>query len=357
MSEQQVATAPEPVIVARERALGHITLNRPKSINALTLEMVRMIDAALDRFEHDDAVKVVLLDGAGERGFCAGGDIIVLYDAARTGELTAAQDFWREEYELNARIANYRKPLVAIMDGIVMGGGVGLAGHARHRVATERLGIAMPEVGIGFAPDVGGTYLLSRAPGQLGTYLGLLGSRIGAGDALLCGLADTVVYSSALAALAERLQAGDVAGALAAVQAPADLPDGKLAGARGWIDTAFAADSAGEILARLYARPEPAAQEAAETITQKSPTSVAVTLRALRSARQLPSLEACLAQEYRTSLAFLATPDFVEGIRAAVVDKDRRPRWNPATLEQLPEHEIERFFNPLQDVKELELAA
>jgi enoyl-CoA hydratase len=345
------------VIIARQGALGHITLNRPKSINALTLEMVRMIDAALDDFAADEKVGVVLIDGAGERGFCAGGDIVVLYEAAKSGELTPAEDFWREEYELNAKIANYAKPLVAIMDGIVMGGGVGLAGHARHRVATERLGIAMPEVGIGFAPDVGGTYLLSRSAGELGTYLGLTGTRIGATDAVLCGLTDTIVDSGALPELAARLQLGDVDAALAAVAAPAELPDSELHGAGAWIDIAFAADTVAEILERLDGDQDAPAQKAATTIRQKSPTSVAVTLRALRSARELPTLEACLEQEFRTSLQFLQTPDFVEGIRAAVVDKDRAPRWNPPTIDAVTTAATDRFFTPLDDVKELELAA
>src|SRR5690349_4605424 len=195
----KTAPATEPnatdtdVLVRTAGALGRLTLNRPKAINALSLEMVRQIQVGLDRFEQDDAITVVLLDGAGDRGLCAGGDIIALRDAAQSGEHEPAHTFWAEEYVLNARIASYPKPIVAIMDGVVMGGGIGLAGHASHRLATERLISAMPEVGIGFAPDVGGTWLLSRGEGELGTHLALTGDRLGAHDAIAAGLADRIV--------------------------------------------------------------------------------------------------------------------------------------------------------------------
>jgi enoyl-CoA hydratase len=346
------------VLVRRDGALGRITLNRPAAINALTLDMVRLIDAALDGFERDAAVRCVLLDGAGERGLCAGGDIVALHDAAKAGEPALPQAFWREEYRLNARIARFPKPFVAIMDGVVMGGGVGLSAHASHRVATERLTIAMPEVGIGFAPDVGGTYLLSRAPGELGVHLALTGERVDAADAVLCGLADRIVAAADVAALAERLAVdGDADAALAAAPAPVEPPASILGDARPWIDAAYAADTVEEILDRLHERSEAAARAAARAIGEKSPTSLKVTLRALRAARALPTLEGCLDQEYRISLAFLTAPDFVEGVRAAVVDKDREPRWRPATLGDVGDGAVDRFFAPLAGVGELELAA
>lgn len=347
----------EAVLAEREGGLGHVRLNRPSTINALTLEMVLLIDAALHRFEHDERVRCVLFDGAGERGFCAGGDVVALHDAAKAGDFALPRSFWRAEYQLNARIARYPKPLVAIMDGIVMGGGVGLSAHARHRVATERLILAMPEVGIGFAPDVGGTYLLSRAPGELGTYLALTGERIGANDALLCGLVDRVVSSRAIAPLVAWLRDGDVEAALAAAPEPTDLRSGVLALARGWVNAACSANAVTGIVAQLRARPEPAAHAAARAIASKSPTSLKVTLRALRQARGLPSLEACLNQEYRTSLAFLTAADFVEGIRAALVDKDRTPRWDPPTLERVDPAIVDRFFVAPEGTGELELAA
>ncbi|MGX6447518.1 enoyl-CoA hydratase/isomerase family protein [Patulibacter sp. S7RM1-6] len=347
-------TTEAEVLVRTDGALGHLTLNRPKAINALTLDMVRAIEAALDRFEADDAVRVVLLDGAGERGLCAGGDIVALQRSAIEGTDVAAT-FWREEYALNARIARYPKPIVAVMDGVVMGGGIGLAGHASHRLATERLISAMPECGIGFAPDVGGTWLLSRGEGELGTHLALTGERLGAHDAVAAGLADRIVASAALPQLLEDLRGGDVDAAIeAAEDVEVEIPRGKLTAARRWIADAYAHDAVEEIVAALRERDEPEAAKAADELAAKAPTSLKVTLRALRSARDLPSLEAALTQEYRVSCAFLETPDFVEGIRAQVVDKDRDPRWRPATLEEVDDADLDRYFAPREDDLDLE---
>src|SRR5271168_2786672 len=192
------------LIVRREGAAGIIRLNRPKAINAMTYEMSLGIDAALDRFESDPAVAVVILEGAGERGLCAGGDIRGLYESAKAGG-DLGKMFWRQEYVMNARIAKYPKPYVAFMDGLVMGGGVGLSGHARHRVVTEKTKLAMPEVGLGFFPDVGGTWLLSRIPGEIGTYFGLTGQTMNGPDAIHAGFADAVVPSAKLPALREAL--------------------------------------------------------------------------------------------------------------------------------------------------------
>jgi enoyl-CoA hydratase len=337
------ATRTEAVLVEREGALGHITLNRPASINALTLEMTRLIDAALDRFEHDPDVDHILLDGAGERGFCAGGDIVALHEAMQAGDTTFPRTFWREEYRLDARIHRYPKPVVALMDGLVMGGGVGLAAHASHRIATERLGFAMPEVGIGFAPDVGGPFLLARAPGELGTHLALTGARIGCDDAALCGLVDATVAAAAVPQLAEALRSEAVDVAITRLPAPASRPEGTLAAAREWIDDAYTADTVEEILARLRARPEDGARGAAELIATRSPTSLKVALRSLRAARQMRSLDDCLAHELETSCAFLDAPDFAEGIRAAVIDKDHAPRWSPDRLENVSQEAVDRY--------------
>jgi enoyl-CoA hydratase len=338
-----------PVLAAVEGAMGHITLNRPKAINALTLEMVRLIDLALTRFELDPAVSVVVLDGAGERGFCAGGDIVALQESAKQGT-DDARIFWSEEYALNARIADYPKPIVAIMDGVVMGGGIGLAGHASHRLATERLVSAMPEVGIGFAPDVGGTWLLSRQDGELGTHLALTGARIGARDAIAAGLADRIVAAEAIPELLLDLRDGDVDGSiLTAEEVEVDLPAGNLVAARRWIAECYAHDTVEEIVAALKASRELPAKASAIGILAKSPTSLKVTLRALRSAAELPSLEDALRQELRVSVGFLRHPDFAEGIRAQVVDKDRKPRWNPARLEDVDAASLEPFFAPLGD--------
>jgi enoyl-CoA hydratase len=335
----------EPVLIAREGALGHITLNRPAAINALTLEMTRLIDSALDRFEDDPDVGHVLLDGAGERGFCAGGDIIALYTAMQAGDATFPRTFWQEEYRLNARIHAFPKPVVAVMDGLVMGGGVGLSAHASHRLGTERLGFAMPEVGIGFAPDVGGPYLLARAPGELGTHLALTGERIGCEDALLCGLIDRIVGVAGIEQLVARLRADDVEAAVAAAPAPEAAQAPMLPAAQPWIDAAYAADAVEEILERLHARPEEGAARAAEAIAAKSPTSLKVALRSLRQARELTTLEECLVRELPTSCAFLDGHDFMEGIRAAVVDKDRNPRWSPSTLEDVSPEAVDRYVS------------
>ncbi|MGW0845458.1 enoyl-CoA hydratase/isomerase family protein [Streptomyces sp. NPDC002787] len=342
----------EPVLLHTVGRAAHITLNRPKSLNALNHTMVRRIDEALTAWEDDPAVETVVLTGAGERGLCAGGDIRVVHDDARDGDGTVAGAFWRDEYHLNARIARYPKPYVAVMDGIVMGGGVGVSAHGSVRVVTERSMIAMPETGIGFVPDVGGTHLLAHAPGELGTLLALTGARIGAGDALLCGLADHYVPSTSLTRLLDDLADLPVREALDRHVRPA--PEGELAGRRDWIDSCFTADTAEEIVRRLLAHGDPAAKETAETLLAKSPTAVKVTLTAVRRARRLGSLERALEQEYRVSCAALTTPDLVEGIRAQVIDKDRAPRWSPPTLADVTDTDVERHFAPLGD-RELRL--
>ncbi|MFM9578967.1 enoyl-CoA hydratase/isomerase family protein [Streptomyces caniscabiei] len=339
--------AEEPVLLHTNGRAAHIVLNRPRALNALDHTMVRRIDEALTAWEDDPAVETVVVTGAGERGLCAGGDIRVVHDDARDGDGTASAAFWRDEYHLNARIAHYPKPYVAVMDGIVMGGGVGISAHGRVRIVTERSRIAMPETGIGFVPDVGGTRLLALAPGELGTLLALTGAAVGAGDALLCGLADHYVPSASLGALLDDLAALPVREAVA--RHVRQAPPGELAERRDWIDACFAAHTAEEIVRRLLAHGDPAAKETAETLLVKSPTAVKVTLTAVRRARVLGSLEEALDQEYRVSCAALATADLVEGIRAQVIDKDRRPRWTPATLSDVTDADVNRFFARLGD--------
>ena len=344
MSDVQGSARPE-VIVRREGALGHVTLNRPAAYNALTLEMVEAIDAALDAWEPDPQVAVLLVDGAGDKAFCAGGDIRALYEGARSGRHELLRAFFRAEYRLNARIARYPKPIVTVMDGMTMGGGIGLGAHASHRLVTDRSVLAMPEVKIGFAPDVGGTYLLARAPGNLGLHLALTGGRLDAADALLCGLADVAVPRGRLhdlrIALA-RCRDGDDAGAHLRALAVA-VPPGPLAAARPWIDRCYAGGTVEEILLALEAAPEPDARAAAAEIAGNAPTSLKVTLQALRDAGRL-SLEACLEMEFRVSCSITRRPDFVEGVRAAVVDKDRDPRWRPARLADVDRRDVLRHF-------------
>ncbi|MEU6733496.1 enoyl-CoA hydratase/isomerase family protein [Streptomyces physcomitrii] len=343
-----------PVRAWIEDGLGRLVLNRPRALNALTHEMVELLAAALDDWEHDPAVGAVVLSGAGERGLCAGGDIRAIHEDARTGGGQASTAFWRAEYRLNARIARYPKPYVALMDGIVMGGGVGVSAHGSVRIVTERSKVAMPETGIGFVPDVGGTYLLALAPGELGTHLALTGAALGARDALVCGLADHFVPSARLPAFLDALRGGSVAEAVRAQVGEA--PPGQLEEQREWIDHCYAADTVEEILDRLLASGAPAAGQAAATLLTKSPTALKVTLAALRRARGLGPLERVLEQEYRVSSAALSSPDLVEGIRAQVIDKDRDPRWSPATLTEVTEELVARFFAPL-GAGELALAA
>ncbi|MFJ4790320.1 enoyl-CoA hydratase/isomerase family protein [Streptomyces sp. NPDC088794] len=345
--------AEQSVLLHTDGRAAHITLNRPKSLNALDHTMVRSIDAALTVWEQDPAIETVVITGAGERGLCAGGDIRSIHEDARDRDGTASAAFWRDEYHLNARIARYPKPYVAVMDGIVMGGGVGISAHGSVRVVTERSRIAMPETGIGFVPDVGGTYLLALAPGELGTHLALTGAQIDAGDALRCGLADHYVPSASLRRLVDDLADIPVWDALDRHAGPS--PEGQLADRREWIDACYTADTVEEIVQRLLAHGDPAAKEAAETLLAKSPTALKVTLAALRRARRLGPLERVLEQEYRVSCAALAAPDLVEGIRAQVIDKDRAPRWSPATLAEVTDADVARFFTPLGE-RELALA-
>jgi enoyl-CoA hydratase len=335
------------VLVWRDGPLGRIRLDRPKALNSLTLDMVRTIAAALAAFEGDGEVAAVLVDGAGERGFCAGGDIRALHDSGKA-EGALARTFWREEYDLNDHISRYKKPYVAFMDGITMGGGVGLSAHGGHRIVTERTRLAMPETGIGFFPDVGGTWLLAHAPGELGTYLGLTGTIIGGADAILAGFADVFVQASAWEAIAAALRdlrpaAGDeqVRALIAPFETPVDPP---LAAHRALIDAAMAVDSVPEILAALAAEGSDFALATAKTIGEKSPTSLVLTLRLLRRARRSENLRACLDRELHAAGAVLNSHDFYEGVRAAVIDKDRNPRWNPASLDAVTEAALRAYL-------------
>jgi enoyl-CoA hydratase len=339
----------EPDLIARrEGAAGIIRLNRPRAINAVTLEMFRDIDKALDAFEADPAIGVIVLEGAGERGLCAGGDIRALYESSKVkGDL--GKILWREEYILNARIAKCKKPYVALMDGIVMGGGVGLSAHSRHRVVTERTKLAMPEVGLGFFPDVGGTWLLSRSPGEIGTYFGLTGQTMNGPDAIYARFADAVVPSGKLAALREALTGvpagatsdniktiidgfatGETSGPVAAMQSRID----------GW----FAHDRMQDIVGALQRDGSELAQSTLKTLNEKSPRGMVVTLKLLRLARASSSLEQCLVREYRAALEVFASDDFREGVRAAVIDKDRNPRWSPARIEEVTPEMVAPYF-------------
>jgi enoyl-CoA hydratase len=338
------------VLVRSHGALRRITLNRPKALNAITLDMAVAMTSALRSWASDPAVGAILLDGAGERGFCAGGDIRSLYDAAKKGAAMSGDSlpahFWATEYKLDVLIARYPKPVVAVMDGLVMGGGVGLSAHAPFRVVTDRSAIAMPEVQIGFFPDVGVSYLLARAPGYVGTYLALTGDRIGAADAISCNLADMHIAVDRLielpAALADCRGSHDVRTRLNAL-ATAPTPP-RLTAERQWIDRCYGGAMVEQIFALLQASSDEKARAALDAMRKASPTSLKVALRNLRSAGTFNRVEESFQQDYRIALACTAGHDFIEGIRAAIVDKDRNPRWQPDKIEWVTPDLVDRHF-------------
>ncbi|KWX68010.1 enoyl-CoA hydratase/isomerase family protein [Mycobacterium sp. NAZ190054] len=340
----------EDVLVTADHGVGRIMLNRPKAINSLTHPMVTTITRALKAWETDDAVNAVVVSGAGERGLCAGGDVVAIYHDARSGG-SGSRRFWHDEYLLNAYIGRYPKPYVAIMNGITMGGGVGISAHGSVRVVTETTKMAMPEVGIGFIPDVGGTFILSRTPGLLGVHAALTGASFSGADAIAMGFADHFVPQDRLAAFVDAIEADGVDAAVAAfAQQP---PASGLLAQRDWIDDCYAGETVADIIAALRGHDAAAdriggtaAVEAADLIASRSPVAASVTLEAVRRAAKLDTLEDVLRQEFRTSVASLRSHDLVEGIRAQLIDKDRNPKWSPASLPEVTASDIEAYFAP-----------
>ena len=345
---------PDEVLAEVRNHIGHLTLNRPAGLNAITLDMVRQLQQQLDAWATDTNVRAVVLRGAGEKAFCAGGDIRSLYDSFKSGD-TLHEDFFVEEYALDLTLHHYRKPVLALMDGFVLGGGMGLVQGADLRVVTEKSRLAMPEVAIGYFPDVGGSYFLSRIPGELGIYLGVSGVQIRAADALYCGLADWFVDSSQLPSLDEQLDhlewrdtpLKDLQGLLAknGVQTLADAPLEKL---RPAIDHFFALPDVPSIVEQLRAVTVADSHEWATTtadlLQTRSPLAMAVTLEMLRRGRQL-SLEHCFALELHLDRQWFARGDLIEGVRALLIDKDKTPRWNPPTLAALDAGHVASFFH------------
>ncbi len=338
----------DEVLFERKGSAAIIRLNRPKALNSLNLAMVHALKPALDRFAEDDGVAVVVLTGEGERGLCAGGDIRVIYQLGKVGDPAVTQ-FWREEFPINHMIAHYPKPYVALMDGIVMGGGVGVASHGAHRVVTERTHLAMPETGIGYVPDVGATWLLPKAPGEAGTWLGLTGEIVGPADAIYSGLADLCVPSARLGevvqALAELAPGVDDGVVRAVIQEFAVDPGRSLLAAEAEvIDRCFAFDSVEEILAALADEPGEFARSTREAIMRRSPTSLKLTLRLLRFGRDSSSLVECLEREFTAASEILRHHDFYEGVRAAIIDKDRDPKWSPSRLQDVREEDLDAYL-------------
>lgn len=332
------------VLFSRIGAAGLITLNRPKALNALTLNMVRLIHPQLNEWAHDPSIKLVMIEGAGEKGFCAGGDIRALHDWGKAGARDV-YDFYREEYHLNTAIKRYPKPYVALMDGITMGGGVGMSVHGSHRVATERLVFAMPETGIGLIPDVGGTYFLPRLPGCIGMYLALTGERLKAADACYAGIADVFVEGGKIEALKQALgEGGEVDAVLAAFKTDAGLAP--LEAQRAIIDRHFGGDSVADILASLQADGGDWALAMARLIESKSPTCEIVAHRQLRLGATL-SFEECMAVDFRLTSRCMQGHDFYEGVRAVIIDKDQSPKWKPASLADVSKASVDAYFDSL----------
>lgn len=343
--------------------LGIITLNRPEAMNALTQLMCESVHIQLLQWAEDDDVVQVVVRGAGDRGLCAGGDVVgihrdmLVHQPEDGGPLLpegtpayeadfAAEDFWTAEYRMNLAIAEFPKPSIALMDGLVLGGGVGISAHGSHRLVTERSRVGMPETTIGYSPDVGGTHLLSRAPDSLGMYAGLLSAHLGAADAIRAGLADVRVESSSLEELIARLaeeHVDAVLGEFAADPGPAPLEEHSW-----WIRQAFSAPGVEQILSELEALTpeEPAAGEAAETLHARSPISLKVAHRAITAAAAL-TLPGALRQEYTVAVHMLRSHDFLEGIRAQLIDKDRAPAWSLSSLDEVGEELVDRYFTPV----------
>jgi enoyl-CoA hydratase len=342
----RVTEESDEVLTRVDGGVGLITLNRPTAINSLNQPMVDALSAILTRWEADDAVRSVVLTGAGDRGLCAGGDVVAVYNSARA-DGAEARRFWRDEYLLDGQVGRFAKPYVSLMDGIVMGGGVGVSAHANTRVVTETSKIAMPEVGIGFIPDVGGAFLLSRAPGALGLHAALTGAPFSGADAIAMGFADHYVPHSGLEAFAAAIVSDGIESALAGHAI--EPPPSDLAAQRGWIDECFAGDTVEDIVAALRGHDAGPANDAANLIASRSPIAVSVALQAVRRAAKLETLEDVLIQDYRVSSASVRSHDLVEGIRAQIIDKDRNPKWSPATLAAVSAADIDAYFAPVDD--------
>lgn len=340
--------------------IGYLTLNRPAGLNAITLDMVRRMTTRLQAWAADPLVYAVVLRGSGDKAFCAGGDIRSLYDSFKGGD-TLHEDFFVEEYALDLALHQYPKPVLALMDGFVLGGGMGLVQGADLRVVTERSRLAMPEVAIGYFPDVGGSYFLPRIPGELGIYLGVTGVQIRAADALYCGLADWYLDSARLTELVQKLDSlqwhdsplKDLQGVLAQL-AVQQLPDPPLAALRPAIDHFFALPDVPSIVEQLQqvtvADSHDWGLATADLMQTRSPLAMAVTLQMLRRGRHLP-LEQCFALELHLDRQWFARGDLIEGVRALIIDKDKKPQWNPPTVHELDASHVASFFRDFAQIE------
>nr|WP_281494028.1 enoyl-CoA hydratase/isomerase family protein [Jannaschia sp. S6380] len=319
-------------------------MNRPKALNALTWEMCLAVEEALDDWRLRDDVHVVLIDGAEGRAFCAGGDIVAMYEAGREARWDYGQRFWADEYRMNAKLFHFPKPVVTFLHGFTMGGGVGVGCHGSHRIVRDDSRIAMPECGIGLVPDVGGSLLLARAPGRLGEYLGMTGARMGPGDAIHAGFADHYIPEGWDALRADLIETGDVA-AVDATARPA--PDAPLAADRSRIDTLFAGETLGDIARAVADADGPVGDAARGALGRNAPLSMACAVEILHRLGDDPTIEAALGQEARFTFRAAEHGDFVEGIRAQIIDKDRAPRWRHDGPQSVTGADVSRMLRPL----------
>lgn len=336
------------LIAQKENGIVTVTLNRPEALNALTLEMIRLLSAALTRWEKDDAIRAIIFKGAGDRAFCAGGDVKAVYAVGMQYRRGLADErsislFFAEEYRLNRQLFHYKKPLFALMDGITMGGGFGIAGPCRYRIATEKTILAMPETIIGFFPDVGSTWFLSRCPGEAGAYLALTGNSIRTGDAVWSGMATHFIPSGSIPGFIEALEE-DIEDGLKQFSAAPDRK-GEAQENRQCIDECFGHYTVEDILAALHKNKSAWAKGTAATLESRSPVSLKVSLAHLRRAKA-EDFDTIIARDFILAQHFMKGHDFYEGVRAALVDKDKLPQWVPARLSDVTEAEVDKYFHP-----------
>lgn len=330
------------VLIRIDGVAGRITLNRPKAVNALTWDMLLAIENALDAWRSDSAVQLVIIDGAGDKGFCAGGDIAEMYATGKAGDFGYGQRFWRDEYRLNRKIYKYAKPVISFLQGFTMGGGVGVGCHGKHRIVGHTSQIAMPEVTIGLVPDVGGSMILAKAPGHMGEYLGLTGTRMDAADAIYAGFADVFVPEKAWDVLKTRLsETGDVT---LIANAVGELPASKLVKIQPEIDATFGAT---DIFAALERATTDALIDATKKVQRNAPLAVCVTVAMIGAVRESPTIEEALGHEFRYTFRSAEHGDFIEGIRAAIIDRDRKPAWQHKTIADVKSSDVAYMTAPL----------
>ena len=347
-------TGPPDIHIRREGHAGRITLARPDALNALTWDMCLAVERALDAWRDDPAVALLLIDAEGERAFCAGGDLLEIYEHARAGDHDHARRFWRDEYRMNAKLFRFPKPVVTFLHGFTMGGGVGLGCHASHRIVRDDSRIAMPECGIGLVPDVGGTLLLARAPGRLGERLALTARRMPPGDAIHAGFADYHVPEGWEALKAELAETGEWE---AVDRAASPAPDAPLSAEDRFTDHHFSGATLLDVVNSLRAEESTRAAETLEAIGRVSPLSAACALQLVRRARAFDGIEPALGQEFRFTARATEQGDFLEGIRAQIVDRDRAPRWRHPGPEAVAGMEVSQMLRPLEKPLEVETAA